>query len=118
MGFWSKNVSIEQKTQYDPATVAVQSGINTDTQYQSVVAPIYMATNFKFDDYHTKPEFDYSRGGNPTRDLLATALAELEGGAGATVTSSGMAAVNLVLQLLTPNDVLVAPIDCYGGTHR
>lgn len=111
-------MTIEQKTQYDSATVAVQSGINTDTQYQSVVAPIYMATNFQFDDYHTKPEFDYSRGGNPTRDLLATALAELEQGAGATVTSSGMAAVNLVLQLLTPNDVLVAPKDCYGGTHR
>lgn len=111
-------MTIEQKTQYDSATVAVQSGINTDTQYQSVVAPIYMATNFQFDDYHTKPEFDYSRGGNPTRDLLATALTELEQGAGATVTSSGMAAVNLVLQLLTPNDVLVAPKDCYGGTHR
>lgn len=111
-------MTIEQTPQYDDATIAVQSGLNTDTQYQSVVAPIYMATNFKFDDYHNKPEFDYSRGGNPTRDLLATALTELEHGAGTTVTSSGMAAVNLVLQLLTPNDVLVAPKDCYGGTHR
>jgi len=111
-------VTIENKTQYDSATVAVQSGLNTDTQHQSVVAPIYMATNFQFDDYHTKPDYDYSRGGNPTRDLLAKALTELEQGAGATVTSSGMAAVNLVLQLLTPNDILVAPIDCYGGTHR
>lgn len=111
-------MTIENITQYDAATVAVQSGLNTDTQHQSVVAPIYMATNFQFDDYHNKPNYDYSRGGNPTRDLLANALAELEKGAGATVTSSGMAAVNLVLQLLTPNDVLVAPLDCYGGTHR
>ena len=111
-------MTIENITQYDAATVAVQSGINTDTQHQSVVAPIYMATNFQFDDYHTKPTYDYSRGGNPTRDLLANALSELEQGAGASITSSGMAAVNLVLQLLTPEDVLVAPKDCYGGTHR
>ena len=111
-------MAIENLTQYDAATVAVQSGLNTDTQHQSVVAPIYMATNFQFSDYHTKPEFDYSRGGNPTRDLLATALAELEQGAGATVASSGMAAVNLVLQLLSPEDTVVAPKDCYGGTHR
>lgn len=111
-------MTIENITQYDAATVAVQSGLNTDTQHQSVVAPIYMATNFQFDDYENKPNYDYSRGGNPTRDLLANALTELEKGAGATVTSSGMAAVNLVLQLLNPGDVLVAPQDCYGGTHR
>lgn len=104
--------------QFDTATVAVQSGLNSDQQYQSVVAPIYMATNYQFTDHTVKPEFDYSRGGNPTRNLLANALAELEKGAGATVTSSGMSAINLVLQLLTPNDVLVAPQDCYGGTHR
>ena len=104
--------------QFDTATVAVQSGLNSDQQYQSVVAPIYMATNYQFTDHNVKPEFDYSRGGNPTRDLLANALADLEKGAGATVTSSGMSAINLVLQLLTPEDVLVAPQDCYGGTHR
>ena len=111
-------MTIENLNQYDAATVAVQSGLNSDQQYNSVVAPIYMATNFQFEDYKNKPEYDYSRGGNPTRDLLATALADLEQGAGATITSSGMSAINLVLQLLTPNDTLVAPQDCYGGTQR
>ncbi|HEX5829568.1 MAG TPA: cystathionine gamma-synthase [Gemmatimonadaceae bacterium] len=59
-----------------------------------------------------------TRSGNPTRDHLASALAELEGGAGAVVTSTGMSAVALVAQLLRPGDLLVAPHDCYGGTYR
>jgi cystathionine gamma-synthase len=49
---------------------------------------------------------------------LADALAELEGGFAAVVTSSGMSAVALVLQLLEPGDLLIAPHDCYGGTYR
>jgi cystathionine gamma-synthase len=104
--------------QYDTATIAVQTGLNADSNHNSVVAPIYMATNYRFDDMTQPPQYDYSRCANPTRDLLANALTELEGGVGATVTSSGMAAINLVLQLLTPEDTLVAPHDCYGGTHR
>lgn len=111
-------MTTSQLRQYATATKAVQSGLNQDQNHKSVVAPIYMATNFEFDTLEQKPAFDYSRGGNPTRDLLAQALAELENGTGAVVTSSGMAAINLVLQLLTPNDILVAPQDCYGGTHR
>lgn len=100
------------------ATVAVQTGLNTDKNYQSVVAPIYMASNYKFDDLENRPEYEYSRSGNPTRNLLANALTELEHGAGSVITSSGMAAINLVLNLLTKDDVIVAPQDCYGGTYR
>jgi len=111
-------MSNELLNNLDAETIAVQSGLNSDQSYNSVVAPIYLATNFEFDTITNKPSFDYSRGGNPTRDLLAQALAELERGHGAVVTSSGMAAINLVLQLLTPEDILVAPADCYGGTHR
>ncbi len=112
------NMSNQSINKLDAETIAVQSGLNSDQSHNSVVAPIYLATNFEFDTITNKPNFDYSRGGNPTRDLLAQALAELERGKGAVVTSSGMAAINLVLQLLTPNDTLVAPKDCYGGTHR
>jgi len=45
-------------------------------------------------------------------------LTTLEGGAGAVVTSSGMAALTLLVQLLQPGDLLVTPHDCYGGTYR
>jgi len=49
---------------------------------------------------------------------LADALTDLEGGAGAVVTSSGMAALTLLTQLLLPGDTIIAPHDCYGGTYR
>jgi O-succinylhomoserine (thiol)-lyase len=49
---------------------------------------------------------------------LADAIAELEHGAGAVVTSTGMSAVGLVLALARPGDVVIAAHDCYGGTQR
>ncbi|MCL6408833.1 aminotransferase class I/II-fold pyridoxal phosphate-dependent enzyme, partial [Dickeya dadantii] len=54
-----------------------------------------------------------------TRDVVQRALAELEGGAGAVMTSSGMSAIMLVCTVfLRPGDLLVAPHDCYGGSYR
>lgn len=50
--------------------------------------------------------------------MLAATVCDLEGGAGATITSSGMAAITLVCQLLSPGDLVVAPVDSYGGTFR
>jgi cystathionine gamma-synthase len=83
-----------------------------------VVPPIHLSSTFAFEGFGRKGAYDYTRSGNPTRDHLAEALAELEGGAGGIVTSSGMSAVALVLQLLKPGDVVLAAHDCYGGTHR
>ena len=101
------------------STTAVRAGIDTDTQFGAVVPPVVLSTNFTFEGLGAKRPYDYSRSGNPTRDLLGNALAELEGGAGSVVTSSGMAAVGLVLQaLLKPGDRLLVPHDCYGGSWR
>ena len=99
-------------------TLAVRASIESDTQHGAVVPPLHLSSNFAFAGFGEKRQYDYTRSGNPTRDALADALATLEGGAGAVVTSSGMAALNLLLQLLEPGDVLVAPHDCYGGTYR
>src|SRR4030095_16053977 len=79
---------------------------------------IHLTSTFAFTGYGQKRGYDYSRSGNPTRDALAAALADLEGGVGAVVTSSGMAAVTLVAQLFRPSDLAVVPHDCYGGTYR
>jgi cystathionine gamma-synthase len=100
------------------ATAAVRASLETDLQHGAVVAPLHLSSNYTFRGLGDKREYDYTRSGNPTRDALGDALAQLEGGAGAVVTASGMAALNLVIQLLEPGDVLVAPHDCYGGTHR
>ena len=102
----------------EAATIAVRAAIESDTQHGAVVPPLYLSSNFAFAGYGEKREYDYTRSGNPTRDALADALTQLEGGAGAVVTSSGMAALTLVCQLLNPGDVVVAPHDCYGGTYR
>ena len=105
--------------EYQRQTHAVKAGIASDTQFGSVVPPIYLSTNYTFESYGQKREFDYSRSGNPTRNTLADALSELEQGAGGVITGSGMGAINLVaLALLKSDDLLVAPHDCYGGTYR
>lgn len=99
-------------------TVAVSSGIASDKQFGAVVPPIHLSTNFTFSGFGVKRDYDYTRSGNPTRDCLAKTLAELEGGANAVITSSGMSALTLVTHLLPPNGHILAPHDCYGGTHR
>ena len=101
-----------------PATIAVRASIESDTQYGAVVPPLYLSSNYTFAGFGEKRQYDYCRSGNPTRAALADALAALEGGAGAVITSSGMAALNLVLQLIKPGDLLLAPHDCYGGSYR
>jgi len=101
-----------------PVTEAVQAGLTSDRHHGAVVPPLHLSSNFTFDGLGGKREYDYTRSGNPTRDLLGDALARLEKGAGAVVTSSGMSAVAVVLNLLEPGDLVIAPQDCYGGTFR
>ncbi len=99
-------------------TRAVRAGIASETQYGAVVPPLHLSTNFTFADLGEPRAYDYTRSANPTRDQLGQTLAELEGGAGAVVTGSGMSAIHLVTRLLNPGDLLIAPHDCYGGTNR
>ncbi|KGQ17794.1 Cystathionine gamma-synthase [Lysobacter dokdonensis DS-58] len=104
---------------FHPCTAAVRAGIDRDEAYGAVVPPIVLSSNFSFAAFDEKRRYDYTRSGNPTRDLLADALAELEGGAGAVITATGMAAITLVLNAyLKPGDVLVATHDAYGGSWR
>jgi cystathionine gamma-synthase len=100
------------------ATRAVRAGIDCDPTHGAVVPPLVLSSNFSFAGFGAKRAYDYTRSGNPTRDQLGAAIAALEGGAGAVVTASGMAAITLVLQLLSPGDRLVVPHDGYGGSWR
>ncbi|MES2180449.1 MAG: cystathionine gamma-synthase [Gemmatimonadota bacterium] len=99
-------------------TRAVRAGIATDTQHGAVVPPLHLSTNFSFAAFGQKRKYDYTRSGNPTRDQLGDALAELEEGLGSVVTSSGMSAVALALQLVPAGARVLAAHDCYGGTYR
>jgi len=106
----SKNTTAE--------TNIVQAGIGIDPAHASVAPPIYLSSTYVWPNPTDKGAYDYGRTKNPNRDILAGALAELDGGAGAVVTSSGMAAIDLVLNLISADDLVIAPHDCYGGTHR
>jgi cystathionine gamma-synthase len=97
----------------------VRAGIDRDSAFGAVTPPLVLSSNFSFAGFNQKRAYDYSRSGNPTRDLLGGALADMEGGAGGVVTASGMGAVTLLLHaLLQPGDLLVVPHDCYGGSWR
>jgi cystathionine gamma-synthase len=109
---------MSNQTSFSSTTRAVRAGIATDREHGAVVPPIHLSSTFAFEAFNKPRKFDYTRSGNPTRSQLADALAGLEGGAGAVVTSTGMSAVTLAVQLLNPGDVIVAAHDCYGGTQR
>ncbi len=105
-------------TKRHPATIAVRAGIAEDPAFGAVTPPIYLTSTYQLPALGKAGRYDYSRSNNPTRDVLGEALAELEGGAKAIVTNTGMSACLLALQLLKPSDTLVIPHDCYGGSYR
>ena len=105
-------------TQKSRETIAATSGIAEDPAYGAIAPALYMSSTYRFEGFERPGRYDYSRTSNPTRELLATALRDLEGGTGAVITSSGMAAVDLVLCRLQPDDLIVAPHDCYSGSYR
>ncbi len=99
-------------------TQTVRAGLECDDTTGAVVPPIHLTSTFAFRCFGEKRGYDYTRSGNPTRDLLACAIAELELGVGAVVTATGMAAITLVGYLIPAGGRIVAPHDCYGGTYR
>jgi cystathionine gamma-synthase len=102
----------------DVITRTVRAGLESDAVTGAVVPPIHLSSTYAFRGYGDKRAYDYSRSGNPTRDLLGNALADLEGGAGGVVTGTGMGAITLIGHLLPVGARLISPHDCYGGTYR
>lgn len=96
----------------------MQAGIGKDKAEHAVIPPLYLSSTYKMHGLDDFPPYQYSRTRNPTRDILAEAVTGLEGGHNACITASGMAAITLVLHLLKPDDLLIAPYDCYGRAYR
>lgn len=105
-------------TKKSMATIAARAGISSDKQHAGVVPALHLASTYALKGFNEKRDYDYSRTGNPTRSIFASAVAELEEGTTGIVTSTGMAAVHLICHLLTTDDLLVVPHDCYGGSYR
>ena len=105
-------------TKLTSETRAVRAGLESCDETGAVVPPIHLSSTYAFKGFGDKRKYDYSRSGNPTRDLLADALTDLEGGAGTVITGSGMGAITLVGHILPVGARVIAPHDCYGGTFR
>jgi cystathionine gamma-synthase len=99
-------------------TKVVNIGIDSDPAHGAVMPPIYLTTNYTFEGFGKKRSYDYARSGNPTREIIAEVIAELEGGVGAVMVASGLAALDLLWQDLPGNKRVDVPHDCYGGTQR
>ncbi len=84
----------------------------------AIAPPIHPSTTFAQQEPGVHKGFEYSRTGNPTRNVLEEKLAALEGGRFGLAFASGMAAISAVLRLLGPGDEVIVSDDVYGGTYR
>ncbi|WP_423745222.1 cystathionine gamma-synthase (plasmid) [Haladaptatus sp. SPP-AMP-3] len=99
-------------------TRSIHSGQEPDEETGALMTPIYANSTYVQDGPGDHRGYEYSRTGNPTRTDLESNLASLEGGEYGRAFSSGMGAINTVLNLLSSGDHVIASEDVYGGTHR
>lgn len=100
-------------------TAATHVGQEPDQwEMHQVVPPISLSTTYMQKNPGEPKVHDYSRAGNPTRDVLQKCLASLEGAKYAHVYASGLAASMSVINLLKSGDHVVCSDDVYGGTQR
>ncbi|MHA6287569.1 trans-sulfuration enzyme family protein [Maricaulis sp. CAU 1757] len=102
----------------DTRTRAVRAGLNRDPAHQAVIAPISLSTAYRRTTPSVSGQFDYVRTDHPGRALLAESIADLDGGIGAIITASGMAAIDLILNDLPAGARILCSHDAYGGTRR
>lgn len=99
-------------------TLAVHAGQDPDPTTGAIMTPVYLTSTYVQEEPAKLKGYDYSRSGNPTRTALERNLAALEGGQHGLCFSSGMGAINCVVNLLQSGDHVVAGNDLYGGTYR
>ena len=105
-------------SQYKYSTLAVHAGQHPDPLTGAVNVPLYLSSTFELTGVGTDRGWDYSRAGNPTRDRLESALAQLEGGHSGHAFTSGMAAIAALVAQLRAGDHIICSKDVYGGTAR
>ncbi len=96
----------------------VQCGVGRDLQTGAISLPIYPSATYRHPGVGESTGFDYTRSGNPTRQVLEETLADLEGGARGLVFASGMAALTTLFLHFSAGEHLVVSRDLYGGTYR
>lgn len=108
-------------------SLALHHGYESEATTKAAAVPIYQTTSYTFDDtQHGADLFDlkvpgniYTRIMNPTTDVLEQRIAAMEGGIGALVVASGMAAITYAIQCIcSVGDNIVSTSQLYGGTYN
>jgi cystathionine beta-lyase/cystathionine gamma-synthase len=103
------------------STKQIHSGVTPDAETGAILTPIYQTTTFVQDsvDEYLAKGYSYSRSGNPTVRALEKKIAILENGYDCTCYSTGMAAIQAVVQAtLSAGDHAIVSDVAYGGTYR
>jgi cystathionine gamma-synthase/cystathionine beta-lyase len=111
-------MTMDQKTQLSLVSRIVQIGVGRDEKTGAISFPIYPSATYRHPGVGESTGFDYTRSGNPTRQMLEEGLALLEGGSRGLAFSSGMAALTTLFLHFSADDHLVVSEDLYGGTYR
>jgi len=99
-------------------TNAIHGGQHPDPSTGAVMPPIYQTSTYAQASPGDHQGYEYSRTGNPTRSALEASLCSIENGSYAMGFSSGLAAVDACIKLLSPGDEVISTNDLYGGTYR
>jgi cystathionine gamma-synthase/cystathionine beta-lyase len=109
---------MKQKSMLTLESRLVQLGVGRDERTGAISFPVYPSATYRHPAVGESTGFDYTRSGNPTRQILEEGLAELEGGSRGLAFSSGMAALTTLFLHFSAGDHLVVSEDLYGGTYR
>jgi cystathionine beta-lyase/cystathionine gamma-synthase len=99
-------------------TTNIIHSIPVDELTGSISVPIYQTATYVQQSPGVNKGYDYARSNNPTRHVLETVVAKLEGGHAAYAFATGLAAIDAVIKLLSSGDEIVAVDDIYGGAYR
>ena len=100
------------------ATKYIHAGTEPDPSTGAIMTPIYQTSTYVQEAPGVNKGFEYARSQNPTRKALEEAYAQIENGKFGLAFSSGVAATDAVIKLLSPGDEVIAANDMYGGTYR
>lgn len=96
-------------------TSLIHKGYDADAEHGAIIPPLHLSTTFKFGNDRG---YEYSRSGNPTRDVLEATLVAMDEAKYALAYSSGSAVLANVGALLKPGEAILFSSDAYGGTYR
>ncbi|MHB1397872.1 MAG: trans-sulfuration enzyme family protein [Trichloromonadaceae bacterium] len=108
----------QEQPQQALETRIIQIGVGRDERTGAISYPIYPSATYRHPAVGESTGFDYTRSGNPTRQMLEEGLATLEGGARGLTFGSGMAALTTLFLHFSSGDHFVVSEDLYGGTYR